>query len=449
MNRRPTMRAPRVLLIAEACNPRWVSVPLEGWSHSQAISRRADVHLVTQVRNRDAIAAAGLAEGRDFTAIDSEAVTRPIWSLARLIRGKKGGKGWTTDMALSALSYPYFESLIWKQFGRRIERGEFDIVHRLTPLSPTIPSLLAAKCKNAGVPFVLGPLNGGVPWPKGFDAARRKEREWLSYVRQAHKLMPGYRATRANASAILIGSRDTWRQMPRQFHDKCIYVPENAIDPSRFTARRSRPAARPLRLIFVGRLVPYKGADMLIEAVAPLVRHGEVTLNIIGDGPQMLELKEMVRLHDLAGGVRLVGWIEHKLLQEWLSHSDVFAFPSIREFGGAVVLEAMAVGCVPVVMDYGGPGELVTEQTGCRVRMGNRQQIIERFRAELSHLASDPADVDAKSARAMSRARQQFSWDAKAAQVREVYDWLIDPAGRPKPCWPMPLPDLPMRSAAA
>ena len=49
---------PRALLIAEAANPEWVSIPLEGWSHSRAIARLCDAHLVTQVRNRDAILSA-------------------------------------------------------------------------------------------------------------------------------------------------------------------------------------------------------------------------------------------------------------------------------------------------------------------------------------------------------------------------------------------------------
>ena len=151
----------RVLLLAEACNPEWVSVPLEGWSHSRAIASLVDTHLVTQIRNRDAIVRAGLQEGGEFTAINSEAVEGPVYRLAAKLRGG-AGVGWTTLAGLSALSYPYYEHLVWKQFGKRIQAREFDIVHRITPLSPTATSLIAPRCQKAGVPFVMGPSS---PFP--------------------------------------------------------------------------------------------------------------------------------------------------------------------------------------------------------------------------------------------------------------------------------------------
>ena len=61
------------LLIAEAANPERVSVPLEGWSHSQAISRYVRTHLVTQIGNQAAIQRTSLSADA-FTAIDSERV---------------------------------------------------------------------------------------------------------------------------------------------------------------------------------------------------------------------------------------------------------------------------------------------------------------------------------------------------------------------------------------
>jgi glycosyltransferase involved in cell wall biosynthesis len=437
MPRMPT--SGKVLLIAEAANPEWVSIPLEGWSHSQAISKLTPAHLVTQIRNRDAIARAGLVEGRDFTAIDSEPAARPAYALASLLRGGKG-KGWTTTTALAAAAYPYFEHLIWQQFGPRIESGEFDLVHRLTPLSPTIPSPIAAKCKAAGVPFVIGPLNGGVPWPAGFDSSRRREKEWLSYIRDAHRFIPGYLQTRRCASAILIGSRDTWRQMPRSFHSKCFYVPENAIDPARFSTPRDRTAQLPLRAIFVGRLVPYKGADMLLEAATPLLKGGAMTLDIVGDGPQKEQLAQTIQREGLESSTKLVGFVQHDQLQNYLAAADLFTFPSVREFGGAAVLEAMAMGAVPIVVDYGGPGELATPKTGFLIPIGSRGHIVEQLRKILSDLVRHPESIAAKSEAARRRARRHFTWEAKARSVIDIYRWLRGEETSP-PNWPMPIPD--------
>jgi glycosyltransferase involved in cell wall biosynthesis len=406
----------RVLLIAEAANPDMVSVPLVGWSHAEALSRMVQAHLVTQVRNRDAILRRGWREGVDFTAIDSERVAAPAHRISTRLPG-----GWTTKMAVTALTYRYFEQLFWRRFGPELAAGRWNIVHRLTPLSPTVPSIIGRRLAKLGIPFVIGPLNGGVPWPKEFDSARRAEGEWLSYVRDAYKLLPGYRATRKHATAIICGSKATLEQMPQWCRHKCHYMPENAIDPARFSKRVEGPVRLPLRVAFVGRLVPYKCPDLLLEAAAPLVRHGRVVLDIIGDGPLMLRLKEMVVGLGIERGTRLDGWVPHELLQDRLIQSDVFGFPSIREFGGGGVLEAMALGLCPVVVDYGGPGELVDEATGLRIPMATRSDLVVAMRDAIAALVARPESVRRLGEQARRAVMERFTWEAKARLVAKIY----------------------------
>lgn len=415
---------PRVLIIAEAANPEWVSVPLVGWSMATALREVANVHILTQVRNHDAFLRAGLLEGRDFTSIDSEKVAAPLWKAANLLRGG-AGVGWTTTTAIQSLAYYYFERLVWSQFGKSIQQGEWDIVHRITPLTPTTPSLLASKCKRAGVPFVLGPLNGGVPWPKGFDKARRDEKEWLSYVRDAYKLLPGFHTTRTDAAALLIGSLDTLAQVPAKYSDKCIYLPENAIDPARFSRLAEPYRGGSLRACFVGRLVPYKGPDMLIEAALPLLKAGRLHLDILGDGPLMPKLQELVKDENLEHCVTLHGWVPHTDLQNIMCKSQIFAFPSIREFGGGVVLEAMALGLVPLIVDYAGPAELVTDTTGIKVPIAERDVIVHAFRQQLTSWVNAPEALSPLSRAAKTRVMELYTWEAKARQVSEVYRWVL------------------------
>jgi glycosyltransferase involved in cell wall biosynthesis len=415
---------PRVLVIAEAANPEWVSVPLVGWSMARALSEVADVHLVTQIRNRDAILRTGLIEGQDFTAIDSEAMARPLWKLGNLLGGRKG-KGWTITTAVAVVSYPYFEHLIWKTFGAAIQAGEYDIVHRVTPLSPITVSPMAGKCAAAGVPFIMGPLNGGVPWPKGFESVRRTEGEWLSRIRGVRKLFPGRRRMLKATRAILAGSRQAIREVPAAFADRAVWLPENAIDTARFNRIAPQKIDGQLRACFIGRLVPCKGLDMLIEAAAPVLAAGRLQIDIVGDGPERSKVEALVDKFDLRSFVTFHGMVDHHRVQDIVVESNVMTFPSIRDFGGGAVLEAMALGVVPIVVDYAGPGELVAPMTGYKIPISSRDQITADLRRKLEEIVADPSDLPAIGARAREHVRTNYTWSAKARQVREVYDWVL------------------------
>src|SRR5438270_8227363 len=103
MTDRPPLR---VLLIAEACNPTWTSVPLVGYNFARALAERDDleVTLVSQVRNRAALRADPIAARARLQFIDNEWVARPLYLLSRLLRGGSA-LSWTTDTAMAWPSY--------------------------------------------------------------------------------------------------------------------------------------------------------------------------------------------------------------------------------------------------------------------------------------------------------------------------------------------------------
>ena len=427
---RSSARMLRPLLIAEAANPEWTSVPLVGWNLARSIMERTNGLIVTQIRNREAFLRAGLVEGRDFLTIDNEGVARLLHWLSKYLRGGEN-KGWTVVTALSSFSYYSFEREVWRLLGSRLKAGEFDLVHRITPLSPTSQSPIAIRLSKHKIPFILGPLNGGLPWPKGFTEVRSREREWLSLFRRLYRLMPFYRATRMHAAALVAGSRYTFSELPESCKKRAFLIPENAVNPELFPFRLRQLSGNRLTVAFVGRLVPYKGADILIEAVAAYRGGLKIDVLIIGDGPQRSVLEDAVRRKGLGDRVRFAGWVHHKDLAAVLSESHVLALPSVREFGGGVVLEAMSMGLVPIVANYGGPPELLDEQSGISIDFSDRQTLTTGFLAAFERIETSPELIALLSNGAALRVRQRYTWDVKANEMLQIYKWVVESAPKP------------------
>ncbi|MFK7739280.1 MAG: glycosyltransferase family 4 protein [Planctomycetota bacterium] len=420
----------RALLLAEAANPEWTSVPLVGFNQCEALREQMDVHVVTQVRNREALLRRGWREGpdADFTAINSEPVAKPMHRVAKVM-GLGSGRAWSLSTGLQSIAYLYYERVVWRTFADRLRAGEFAAVHRITPVSPATPSPIVAHLARINVPFVLGPLNGGLSWPSGFARERLREGEIWSGLRGLRRLLPGAKRTLRLATRILVGSASAMSELPRSVRDKAIAMPENGIhadnypEPVRGPSRESRG---PLRFTFAGRLVPCKGLELGIEALLPLLRAGKATLTIYGDGPERKRLEQQAAAAGStadgplpAQAIEFAGWLEQPQLLARMRDSDVFLFPSIREFGGGALVEAMACGLYPIVVDYGGPPEICAD-AGARIPLGPRESIVAGLRECAERLCEDPTQLDELGHTAWRRA-MTFSWASKAATYESLY----------------------------
>jgi glycosyltransferase involved in cell wall biosynthesis len=419
----------RVLVIAEACNPAMTSVPLVGYNIARALAERPELDLtvITQVRNQSRLQGDPLTERARVEFLDNEFVTRPLSQLSHRIRGGNS-LSWTVATAMAYPAYIIFERMVYRRFRDRLRQGEFDVVHRITPLSPTVGSPLAGWVKP---PMLIGPLNGGLPWPKEFPELVRQEREWLVPLRGAYRFLPYYRSTYRHLSGVIAGSRYTATEVPAYFRGRRYYLPENGLDPARFPLADAWPEpGERFQFITVGRLVPYKGMDLILEAM-----HGSTTLKscalrIVGEGPMRDHLEELTRRYDLEGQVSFAGRLDQRALAEELGRSQAFVFPSLREFGGGVVLEAMARGLPTIVVDYGGPAELISPDDSIGLAMAPRERLVPALREAMESLAADPQRCRRMGAAACHRIRTEFTWSVKAARITEIYRDLLDSSSK-------------------
>jgi glycosyltransferase involved in cell wall biosynthesis len=422
----------RILLLAPNCDPKDVSIPLVTYSHAAALAQLHDVALVIGSPVEDHVRSAK-AEFRSIEVIRMPTLERIwAWSFQRVFKSNYDSQ------VLTAFRYPFsvaFEWYAWKQLRRRIFAGEFDVVLRLIPMSPALPSPFAFLLRNGPIPFVLGPLNGGLPWPPGFSQLEN-QREWTSNLRNVYRHLPFARSTYRDAAAIIAASSQVYAEFAK-YRDKLFFIPEPGIGRSLcFGDSRSPEPCAKLELIFVGGLVPRKACDLALRAAAPILRSDLARFTVIGDGPERNRLEGLARSLGIEKAVAFCGWLSHAEVLKHLRSADVFVFPSLRDNGAGVVFEALGTGAVPVVVDFGGPGDIVHPEVGYKVPLTNDDDIVARMETILTELAHNRDRVERLRRQGMAYVRECLTWEAKAQATTRVLNWVLRRG--PKPDFPPP-----------
>jgi len=418
----------RILLLVPEANPEQVSMPYVTYSHAAALAKLHDVSLVIGSPTEGAVRRAK-APFHSIEVVRMPAIERTYeWSVRKIFKNNYD------TQVLTAFGYPFslaFEWYAWRQLRRRILAGEFDVVLRLMPMTPTMPSLFAYFLRKGPIPFVIGPLNGGLPWPPGFSQLE-KQREWIAGFRSFYWHLPFARSTYRHATAIIAASSQTYSEFA-EYSDKLFFVPEPGIARSLCPedARCPEPGAK-LELIFVGGLVPRKACDLALRAAAPLLRSDSARFTVVGDGPERNRLEQLVRSLEIEKAVSFCGWLPHAEVLKYLRSADVFVFPTLRDNGAGVVFEALASGAVPVVADFGGPGDIVYPEVGFKVPVTNESDIVANLGRILTELDHDRDQIARLRRQGMAYVRESLTWDAKAQATTRVLQWVVRQGPKPE-----------------
>jgi len=295
-----------------------------------------------------------------------------------------------------------------------------DVVHEPIPVSPRQPSLMY----GVGAPVVMGPMNGGMNYPPGFRKSEGLLQRWLVRAGRAasdalNLALPGKR----EAAVLLVANRRTREALPSGVGGEIIELVENGVDLTVFRAARPNGAEsreRP-RFAFVGRLIELKGVDMLLEATARALREQNLELHIVGDGSIRSQLETLTTTLGLNQHVVFHGFIPQEQCATLLADCDVLVLPSICECGGAVVLEAMAMGRPVIATKWGGPADYLDETSGILIEPRGRELFIADLAQAMVRLARSRELANQLGKAGRVRVASEFDWEKKIDRILSVY----------------------------
>ena len=195
---------------------------------------------------------------------------------------------------------------------------------------------------------------------------------------------------------------------------------------SEFFNCAKKPTRDYCQFLFVGRLAPYKCPDVVIKAFAnSQTLRSQHKLIIAGDGPEMDALQKLVDENGLTDQIEFTGWQSQEQVSHLMANSDVFVFPTIREVGGNVILEAMSSGLPCIVPNYGGPSELIDKTVGIKVELTDKDQLINSYTEQMELLAGDSILREQLSKAARKKILQNYDWNVKGKIIHRLYQDLL------------------------
>jgi glycosyltransferase involved in cell wall biosynthesis len=399
----------KILLSVYACEPDRGSEPGIGWQWATRLAQRGhEVYALTRANNREAIERA--LERQPIPGLHFVYFDLPVW--ARF--WKRGGRG-------VQLYYSLWQWLCLPTARRLHAQVDFDVVHHLTFGVFRQASPLAWL----GAPFVFGPVGGG----EGTSAALRRDlqpaarrRERLRSLANAYaRFDPLLRLMLKRTTTVLCKTAETREYLPKNSGVVSTLFLEIGSDPAPVpNLANARHGA--LRALYVGRLEYFNGLHLALPALAAArVEFPELTLTLVGSGPEEKQLRRQAESLGVAQAVHFVPWLPRAEVMAVYRQHDVFLFPSLHDSSGNAVLEAMSCGLPVVCLKRGGPAAIVDAFSGIAAPADDSATAVRRLGDALILLARNPQLRTYLARGAHARATNYFSWHQQLERMNALY----------------------------
>ncbi len=420
----PSSAFPRVLIVAEHASARFGGEAILPLHYFRMLHRRGvNVWLVVHARTRNELAE--ILTEEEFQRIT---FLPDLWLHKRLNQFGRFLPNRLSYNTLGLLGRLSTQSMAREVARKLIREQGIGVVHQPMPVSPKELSLMY----GLETPVVIGPMNGGMNYPPAFRD--QFESRWTSSLirlgRLSSHLMNHLIPGKIRASILLVANDRTRRALPAGVRGTVVELVENGVEfgiTCDNTPIRLRQDQDPVRFVFIGRLVDWKGVNLLLDAFQAVRTRLPAELEIVGDGPLRGQLQEQAQSSGLGDAVHFTGWVAHAKVAQHLQEADVLVLPSLYECGGAVVLEAMAAGLPVIATNWGGPADYLDETCGILVDPSSPTEFVSGLTEAMTQLAAD-SELRAEMGRAgRDRIALLFDWEKKIDRILEIYEQALLP----------------------
>ena len=410
------MSSLRVLVSAFACSPPdrpgfSGGEDLLGWSLLKQAARIHQVWVLTHEPGRSSIEQA--LSDQNITNVQFHYIELPQWLLP-LLRIQGGHQ-----------FYYYLWQIKAYLVARKLHKTyNFQLFHHLTYANDWMASFIGAFLP---VPYVRGPGGGAHRTPKGLQAEYIFRARLWEKVRSVGQWFfhhdPVFIRGQARAGAILVCNLDSVSNIPKKWSHKVHLFPVSGVSSEDIAlGHAAKDDHEEFQVLSAGSLIRVKGFALAVKAFKEFTeKRPDSNLSIVGRGPEEPRLRALVQKSGLSNKVKFWGELPRDALLSMIASSDVVLFPSLRDGGGTVVIEAMSVAKPVICLDAGGPGMHINDECGIKITPGAPQETVTELAGALDRLYLDEALRHRLGGAARERAEQMYHWDRLGERLMEIY----------------------------
>jgi glycosyltransferase involved in cell wall biosynthesis len=307
------------------------------------------------------------------------------------------------------------------------KENNFSLFHHITYANDWMASFIGAFLS---VPYLRGPGGGAQKVPENFlvnFSLKEKIKEKIRSLGQwIFRHDPIFIIGQNKSKAILICNNESHNAVPEKWKNKAILFSVNGISKKEVTYNFPKIENNNFQIVSAGKLIKIKGFDLALEAFKIFSdKFLNVNFEIIGDGPELKKLQKDILKYNIEDKVKIKKWMRREDLMKEINDSDVFLFLSLRDGGGAVVVEAMAMGKPVVCFDAGGPGFHIDEKTGFKIKLTTPSESVKNVADTLEKIYRDKDLKNRLGINAKEKAERLYLWDNIGEELLKIYTKIL------------------------